>query len=249
MSPRQLQDLLLARHSSRVPFDPTRRVTEDELAEIVEAARWAPTAHNMQNYQLIVVDDTEVLTALGHIAAPISREFIIENYAQLARTRALLEQRGTGLLATQFPRAWWAGDPRHAPVDASRTLSDTLAGAPMLIVVVYDAMKRAPASPGDFLGAVSLGCVLENMWIAAHAAGLDAQVVSAVSASTVEPTVRHILAVPEPWRVAFAIRIGHALAESQLPRVRRAPANFVGRNAFASVPAGTGERRHTGYRR
>jgi hypothetical protein len=32
-----------------------------------------------------------------------------------------------------------------------------------MLFVVYDPAKRAPASEGDFLGALSLGYVMENM--------------------------------------------------------------------------------------
>lgn len=49
------------RHSSRGPFDPAWHVTEPELARIIDAARSAPTAHNMQNFRLIAVDDPMVL--------------------------------------------------------------------------------------------------------------------------------------------------------------------------------------------
>ncbi len=44
---RDILDILQARHSSRIPFDPERRVAEQDLQRILEAARWAPTAHNM----------------------------------------------------------------------------------------------------------------------------------------------------------------------------------------------------------
>jgi hypothetical protein len=60
------------------PFDPAWRVSEQELASIVEATRWAPTAHNMQNFRLVVVDDRAALDQLGQIRAPVSPTFIVE---------------------------------------------------------------------------------------------------------------------------------------------------------------------------
>ncbi len=45
------------RHSSRVPFDPNRLPSKEDLRKILEAARWTPTAHNMQNFDIVVVDD------------------------------------------------------------------------------------------------------------------------------------------------------------------------------------------------
>lgn len=227
----RLHDLFRARRSARVPFDPRRPVTEAELVALVEAARWAPTAHNMQNFRLVVVDDRDVLAELGRIRAPISAEFIVENFHQLAWSCEELARKQVGILGTQFPASWRTDDPARVPHDASRLLADVIAGAPTVIVVVYDSAIRAPASEHDALGLVSLGCVLENMWLAAAAAGLDVQVASAF-ADGAEADVARTLAIPPPWRIAFALRVGHAIGAIDQPRVRRAHATIVGRNHF-----------------
>jgi nitroreductase len=49
------------RQSSRVPFDPNRPVSKENLKQILEAARWTPTGHNMQNYEIIMIDDKAML--------------------------------------------------------------------------------------------------------------------------------------------------------------------------------------------
>src|SRR5678816_4652821 len=147
----RLQHLIETRHSSRLPFDPAWRVNEHELAGIVEAARWAPTAHNMQNFRLVVVDDPRTLDELGRLRAPVSPVFIAENYRLLSWSVEELEQRGVGLLATSLPSSW-TSDPARVPANASRVLGELIAGAPMVLVVIFDAMQRAPASEGDMLG-------------------------------------------------------------------------------------------------
>lgn len=228
----RLQHVIETRHSSRSPFDPARRVTEHELAQIVEAARWAPTAHNMQNFRLVAVDDPKVLAELGTIRSPISAQFIVENYAQLAWSPEELARRGTGLLATMFPRSWWTSDPAAVPRDAAQSLGERIAGAPLVMIVLYDPTRRAPASEHDLLGKISLGCVLDSMWLAAQAVHLDVQVVSAFASEQAEPEVRRVLRVPSPWQVAFAMRFGHALARPVTPRVRRSVEAFLGRNRF-----------------
>jgi len=228
----RMQWLIEHRHSSRVPFDPAQHVSEAELARIIDAARWAPTAHNMQNFRLVVVDDRDTLRRLGEIRAPVSPTFIVENFRQLSWSPEELARRGTGLLATMFPPSWWTGDPEAVPKDAARPLGELLAGAPMVIVVVFDPTERAPASEGDVLGMISLGCVLENMWLAAQACHLDVQVVSSFTGEHVEPEVARVLAVPPPWRIAYALRLGHAIANDGHQRVRRTPEAFVHRNRF-----------------
>jgi nitroreductase len=111
--PSRVSTRIERRRSSRVAFDPRRPVTEAQLARIVDAARWAPTAHNMQNFRLVVVDDASVLERLGRIVAPVSPLFIVENYHQLSRSPAELADRKVGLLGTMFP--WWVSDPAKAP--------------------------------------------------------------------------------------------------------------------------------------
>ena len=228
----RIVSVIESRHSSRAAFDPAWRVSEDELARILHAARWAPTAHNMQNFRLVAIDDPLILAELGGISSPVSPQFIVENYAQLAWSLDELEDRGTGILGTTFPPTWWTADLEQAPHDAARKLGEAIAGAPLVIVLLYDSSKRAPASDHDQLGMISLGCVMENMWLVAQAEHLDVQIASAFAAEGAEHEVRRVLGVPAPWRVAFAMRFGHALAKLPPHRVRRHMDAVVSRNHF-----------------
>jgi len=76
--------LIRERHSSREKFDPDRQVPKEEVKMILEAARWAPTAHNMQNFEIIVIDDKKIIETLGKIESIVSEEFIRENFEQLS---------------------------------------------------------------------------------------------------------------------------------------------------------------------
>ncbi len=167
--------LIQERHSSRVLFDRQRPVTRQNLTRILEAARWAPTAHNMQNYEIIVIDDKKLLRAIGSIKSQPSEEFIRENYQQLSSSRKELLRKNVGILGTAFPPAW--RDPARldeAVRDAKpEPLQETIRGSPMILIVVYDSRKRAPASKGDVLGIMSLGCVMENMWLMAQSLGIS----------------------------------------------------------------------------
>ena len=67
--------LIRERRSSRIPFDLERPVAKEDLEKILEAARWSPTAHNMQNFEIIVVDDKEILKAIGNLKRADPRNF------------------------------------------------------------------------------------------------------------------------------------------------------------------------------
>jgi len=69
----QMSEVIRRRHSERTPFDPDHNLAESDLEAILEAARWAPTAHNMQNFEIIVVDDEARLAAIGRVRCGTSQ--------------------------------------------------------------------------------------------------------------------------------------------------------------------------------
>jgi nitroreductase len=225
-------DTILARRSLRMPFDPQRPVQSEDLAKILEAARWSPTAHNMQNFDIIVVDDQEVLQRIRNIDRPVSETFVRENYRQLSFSVEELQRKKTGVLAAMFPPSWSNPDFRaDALTPEERAAAQRpLAPTPVMLFVLYDPSKRAPASEGDFLGIMSIGCVMENIWLETESLGIGLHIVSSLSS---HPEVRTILGVPDDLVIAFACRLGYPAAEPRpYVRVRRDVADFAHRNRF-----------------
>jgi nitroreductase len=237
----EISDVIHMRHSERVPFDPEHPVADSDLRTILEAARWAPTAHNMQNFQIIVVDDKATLAAIGRVRGGTSEEFIRENAAQLSFSEDELIRKSTGLIATMFPPSWQhpEGGPEEATDVEHGFLDATMRSCPVVAIVVYDTRQRAPASEGDFLGIMSLGCVMQNMWLTAEALGIGMQIMSVFSAQHVEEDLRKILSIPEHIKIAFACRLGYPSGEpGRYLRVRREIENFTHRNAFGALGDG-----------
>lgn len=114
-----------------------------------------------------------------------------------------------------------------------RTVLGPLLGmSSALLVVVYDASKRAPASEHDALGMMSLGCVMENMWLVAQSLGIGFHVQSVFGSDDAERDMRPILGIPERFKIAFAVRLGYPTASAAYLRVRRNVRDFVHRNRF-----------------
>jgi nitroreductase len=225
------------RHSARVPFNPAKKISKENLQQILDAGRWAPTAHNMQNYEVIVVDDEETLEIIGKVKSRISEEFLRENYEQLSFSREELLEKKTGILGVMFPPAWV--DPSKMAGVARKSepmpLTQSIRGSPCLLIVVYDPVKRAPASEGDVLGFMSLGCVMENMWLMAQSLAISLQILSAFAVSPVEKQVKQILVIPEQLRIAYTCRLGYPTGSSKYLRVRRDITDFVHCNKFGNT--------------
>ena len=233
--------LIRDRQSTRVSFDSERPIAKRDLRQILEAARWSPTPHNMQNFEIIVVDDKKLLRKIGNIRSPITEEFLRENYQQLSFSRQELLQKKVGLLGTIFPPEWR----NHAKLGevarniAPFPLSQTIDGSPTILVVMYDSRKRAPASEGDFLGIISLGCVMENMWLMAQSLGIGFHIISDFGESPVEGETKRILNIPGYIKVAFGCRVGYPLSEpGKRLRVRRDVEDLTHHNRFGNKGLG-----------
>ena len=99
-------NIIQTRRSTRVPFDNSHPIANEDLRQILDAGRWAPTAHNMQNFEVVVVDDPKLLAAIGNIPRSTSAVFIRENYQQLSFSEEELLRKKVGLLGTMFPPSW-----------------------------------------------------------------------------------------------------------------------------------------------
>jgi nitroreductase len=228
--------IIQERHSTRALFDPHKKVLNHDIKAIIEAGRWAPTAHNMQNFEIIVVDDRNILDHLGNITTYPSPDFIKENFEQLSRSEEELMQKKVGILGLQFPPAWRDKTQLATAMEDKTpgTLNETIKGSPALLVVVYDTRKRAPASEGDVLGTLSLGCVMENMWLMAQKLDIGFQIMSVFS-GPVQEDVKKILKIPDYMAISFAIRLGYPTAKSKYLRVRRDIESFTYGNSYGKT--------------
>jgi len=237
---RELLTIIRERHSARVLFDPERPVAKEDLRQILEAARWAPTAHNMQNFEIVVVDDRTLLAALSNIQHEVDEVFIRENYRQLSFSAEELRKKKVGILGAMFPPSWRT--PGVAPIPHEERMHAFLGGpiqkSALLLFVLYDPGQRAPASEGDFLGIMSLGCVMENMWLMAHSLGIGVHILSVLSAEDVERQVKPLLAIPDRLKIAFAARLGYPIALPESVRVRREVDDFTHHNRYGSKGLG-----------
>jgi nitroreductase len=224
------------RQSTRVPFDPNKPISKENLNQILEAARWTPTGHNMQNYEILVIDDKALLEKIGNIKTRILEEFLRDNLKELSFSEEELKQKKVGILAAGFPPDW---------VDSSKIsqvakesppipLSNSIRGSPTLLMVFYDPNKKAPASAADSYGFMSLGCLMENIWLASTALGVSMQILSLSATVSVESELKHVLGVPKHLKIAYTIRLGYPTAAVKNLRVRRDIQEFTHHNRFGN---------------
>ena len=230
-----LLELIKKRHSTRDAFDPDKKVAKNDLEKILESATWSPTAHNMQNFDILVVDDKGLLEKIGNIKTKISADFIRENFNQLSFSTEELNKKKVGIMGTMFPPSWCepnADFEKIAKETPPSNLGFTMKDCPTLLIITYDKTKRAPASENDVLGFISLGCVMENMWLMAESLDIGMHIISFFAAVDVEKQLKDILSIPDNQKIAFAIRLGYPVITTDYIRVRRNVEDFTSLNGF-----------------
>jgi nitroreductase len=228
--------VIIERHSSRVPFDPNKPISKENLNQILTAARWTPTGHNLQNYEIIVIDDKAALEKIGNVKSRVLEEFLRDNYEQLSFSKEELERKKTGILAAGFPPDWV--DPNKisqvARESAPIPLKNSIRGSPTLLMVFYDPRKKAPAQAVDVYGFISLGCLMENIWLAAQSFGISMQILSLSATVSVEKELKQILEVPEHLKIAYTIRLGYPTVQVKPLQVRREINSFTHHNKYGN---------------
>jgi nitroreductase len=222
-------NLIQSRQSTRLPYDLNHPVAAEDLHQILEAGRWAPTAHNMQNFEVVAVDDPKILETIRALHYPPSLAFIRENYPQLRFSEEELQQKKVGVLGTMFPPSWRNPEVTPDPMEGARPTPP----APLMLFLLYDPSRRAPASEGDFLGIISLGGMVENMWLMAQSLGIAFHIMSTFGSGPAEEDIKKLLNIPVGLKIVFAIRLGYpAVPSGKTLRVRREVEDFSHHNHY-----------------
>ncbi len=234
---RKILDIMWQRHTCRSAFDVDRHITEPDLQRILDAARWAPTAHNTQNFEVIAIDNARYLEAIRAIELPPTETFIREDFHHLSLPDAETLRTRTGLSASMLPESWQEAAAAQEDAAAAQLtyIGRSIQECPLLLVVLFDSRPAAPGSEGRALDLMSLGCVMQNMWLMSENLGISMQILSALGSSGVEDRVRCVLGIPVHMRIAFAARLGYPINVSgSYLRVRRRISEFTHRNRYGA---------------
>jgi len=216
------------RRSDRITYDPKRPIAKQDLRKILEAARWAPSPHNMQNFEIMIVDDKKLLKSIQESYQKPSGSF-----------HERLQRSGHDAYASSEEELLRKKYGIFVPTDEKANQRRAIHLGPVLGVVIYDPKKRPPhnRAEADFLNNIGLGCVLENMWLMAHSLGLSFHVMSVLGGPAGED-VKRVLDIPKRLRIAFGFRLGYAV---QMPirapigsRVRREVKDFAHHNHYGN---------------
>lgn len=170
----------------------SRKVSTDILRQVLEAARWAPSAHNAQPWRFIVLTDMSLKRELSEAMADVW-------VADMTKD----------------------GTPFEARENQRKASVERFTRAPVLIVAcltMKDMLRYADESREKSerdLAVQSLGAAVQNMLLAAHANGLGACWFCAPIFC--KETIRRILKIPDDVEPQALITLGYPVEKPTAP--------------------------------
>ena len=195
-------ELLRGRRSVRSGFLKDAPVSEEHVEQILEAARWAPSAGNSQPWEFLVIRDAE------------TREKIVEIYKSQMRDKLEIEQ------VTRGQRSFVDSgiDFRHAPVQVL-VLGDPRTND------AYPMRTKLDKWEAQYYSSLA-NCVVQ-MLLAAEALGLSSSYISDVASPYFSVMLKSLLGIPEPLQIYHLLPIGFAKRSPTIRHPRRPLAEMV----------------------
>ena len=167
-----------------IPADVTERV--------LRAASWAPTGGNVQPWRVVVVRERALKGELGALYDARWRAYSAGHRKLLANAPADAKAKTERMIA--------AGD----------YLAEHFGDTPLVAIFCFNpeimAITDAKQPRVSVVGGASVYTAVENFLLACRAEGLGCVLTTLLC--EVEPQVRELLAIPQPWATAAAIPVG-----------------------------------------
>jgi nitroreductase len=193
-------------------------IPDDVLRRTLEAATWAPTGGNAQPWRAVVVRERPAVASLGTLYAARWAAYCGQSRKALEAAPPAVAARAEKMLA--------AGD----------FLAEHFAETPAVVVFCFDPTRMAITDADQprvsVVGGASVYPAVQNFLLACRAEGLGCVLTTLLC--QVEPEVRELLAIPEPWATACAIPIGWPRGRGHGPLSRRPLEEMIFAERFGS---------------
>jgi len=197
-------------------------ISDAELVDLLEVARFAPSGGNRQPWHVAVIKDAVLRRQLADLCGPVWSDYLAEGM--------------TG--ATPFTAV--GPPPLVEPLGPQpNPLLDAIESVPVVLVVAADlgqvAMMDKDLERAALTGGASVYPFVHSILLAARDRGLGGVMTTFLARA--EPAARPLLGLPDTWAVASMVFLGHP--ERRATRLTRKPVSaFTVIDRFDGTPFG-----------
>lgn len=233
-----LYDAIRKRHTTNGAFA-DRSVAPEHLRTLLEMAARAPSHFNAQPWRFIVVEDEARRAAIGEIAGDSMRELMaqgrfIQQYRRFFRfSEAETSKSNDGIHfdtvpAVLRPFAKYVFTERGNTIlnsfQVPRVLGNDarklVASSPLLLGIALDRSLYQPTELSGVYTSISLGAVVQTIWLTATAQGMGMQFVSTPQEIPSQwARISDLLAVPAEYELILLLRLGYEDPDIKRPTI------------------------------
>jgi len=192
-------------------------VDDAVIARLLDVARFAPNGGNRQAWRVVVVNDPEIRRGLRDIYLPGWYEYLAQGAVGLTPWAVVTDRDAEEQAIARAPE--FADAAAAGPGGFAEHLDE----APVILVLLADLERLATVDRDHdgytMIGGASIYPFAWSILLAAHGEGLGGVMTTMVVRR--EDEVRRLLHVPETFRVAGLLALGHPVRRPT--RLRRAP--------------------------
>ncbi|GAB4125995.1 MAG: nitroreductase family protein [Roseiflexaceae bacterium] len=233
-----LFEAIRKRHTTNGPFA-DRPIAIEHKRLLLELAARAPSHFNSQPWRFVVVEDAERRQAIADIAGTSMRQLMAEGrfwqqyrkFFRLSAEEAEATKDGIhfdNMPAVLKPFAKYLFTERGAQMmntfQVPRVLGNDarklVANSPMLLGIALSREMYKPAELTGLYTMISLGAVIQTIWLSATALGMGMQFVSTPQEIPEQwELVSSMLGVPEEFELMAMFRLGYEESEQRRPTI------------------------------
>ena len=211
------QDLVKFRRSSRWLFS-KKPIPDADLRKILEAARWSPTPHNCQPFEIIVVKDKAVIKQISEVGFKLDEKAVDGHFQWTRFSREEHETKKDGVYVDVVPKFVLDLQENNELINdeafwkkAMGLFGLLIQNSNVLLFILYNNSLPGVGPLAHLWGIISIGGVMQNIWLAANDLGISVHLVSGqFMVPESARKLRKILRIPEKgYRLLLMFRLGY----------------------------------------
>ncbi len=216
-----------------------KKVSDEHIELLIKMASHSPSHFNSQPWRFIAVTDKDIRGKIAKIAGDSMvqlmedgrfwkqyRKYFRFSEEDLEKTKDGIHIDHLPAVLKPFVRQIFSetGGKIMAKFKVPRILGNDeeklVAGSPLLFIILLDKDEYKPSELSGFYSVISMGAVVQTLWLSTTAIGMGMQFISTPGEIPENwKQISHILEVPDNYEMCAIFRMGYVDAGAKRPTI------------------------------
>jgi len=216
-----------------------KKVSQEHIETLIKMASHAPSHFNSQPWRFIVVQDESIIKKIAKIAGDSMVQLMEDgrfwkqymkyfrfNEKEIEKTKDGIHIDHLPAVLKPFVRSIFSekGGKVMAKLKVPRILGNDeeklVAGAPVLFIILLSKDEYKPGELSGFYSVISMGAVIQNLWLTTTALGMGMQFISTPGEIPENcKAISELIKVPDNYEMMTIFRMGYVDPAMKRPTI------------------------------